>query len=96
VVWVVKLLPGGSLSGGVSGKLLRVRTTRPHERADHQRLERLGAQQLRGAGEQLGRERLRGLANLRNLDRKLTLGGLHPPSRRGQLPLHATVVRFPH
>jgi hypothetical protein len=40
----------------------------PHERADHQRLQRLGPQQLRGSGEQLGRERLSRLANLRDLD----------------------------
>jgi hypothetical protein len=40
----------------------------PDERADHQRLQRLGAQQLRGAREQLGRERLRRLADLRDLD----------------------------
>jgi len=35
--------------------------------------------QLRRVREQLGDERLGGLAHLRNLDRKLPLRGLHPP-----------------
>jgi hypothetical protein len=47
-----------------------------HERADHQRLQRLGPQQLGCAGEQLGGERLRRLADLRDLDLQLTLRGL--------------------
>jgi hypothetical protein len=49
-----------------------------HERADHQRLQRLGPQQLRRPGEELGGERLRRLADLRDLDLKLALGGLDP------------------
>jgi hypothetical protein len=49
-----------------------------HERADHHRLERPGAQQLRPPGEQLADERLGRLAHLRDLDRELALGGLHP------------------
>src|SRR4051794_7539856 len=65
------------------------------ERADHHRLQRLGAQQLRAAREQLGDERLRRLADLGYLDRKLALGGLHParakavaqPRRRLRPPL---------
>ena len=54
------------------------------ERADHQRLQRLSAQQLRRAGEQLGRERLGRLTNLRDLNLKLALGGLQ---RRGAEPV---------
>ena len=49
------------------------------ERADHKRLQRLGPQQLRGPGEQLRRERLRRLANLRDLNRQFALRGLQLP-----------------
>src|SRR6185437_3163431 len=48
----------------------------PNERADHKRLQWLGAQQLRGPRKQLGRERLGRLTHLRDLDLELALGGL--------------------
>jgi hypothetical protein len=50
-----------------------------HERADHHRPQRLGAQQLRAAREQLRDELLGGLADLWDLQRQLALRGLHPP-----------------
>jgi hypothetical protein len=49
-----------------------------HERADHHRPQRLGAQQLAAAREQLRDERFGGLADLRNIDLDLSLARLHP------------------
>nr|WP_259315733.1 phosphoribulokinase [Capillimicrobium parvum] len=50
-----------------------------HERADDQRLERLGPQQLGAARKQSRDERRGGLADLRDLDRQLALGRLQRP-----------------
>src|SRR4051812_46672886 len=50
-----------------------------HERADHHRLQRLGPQQLGAARKQRRDERLGRLADLRNLQLELALGGLQPP-----------------
>ena len=47
------------------------------EGADHHRPQRLGPQHLRGAWEQPRGERLGGLSDLGDLDRKLPLQGLH-------------------
>jgi hypothetical protein len=76
--------PGGGRLGqlaepGLLAQRLDIAHREPaHERADHHRPQRLGAQQLRAARKQLRDERLGRLADLRELHPKLSLGRLHP------------------
>jgi hypothetical protein len=75
---------GGRLGELAQPRLLTKRLDVSHrepadEGTDDHRLQGLGAKQLRRMREQRRDERLRGLADLRNLDSELALRGLQPP-----------------